>query len=194
MCIISKEECMSIRQGHLDYLRDVSKDATTMVYGKPDGIHLDIHQRRLGKDKLQPVINALQDLLTRISTYTFNNFEGVYNVVLNEVVKNKKYSDNVLKNPLLLTYDISLRLAYRLDPGDLSLMPKDYLYLHASPYCSARMIAQKEEDARRIKNGRVDADFLDQVFDCGHCDPAQKEHVLCVKHKLIEELYGNQER
>lgn len=41
MCIITINECDYIRQEHLDYLREVSKDATTMVYGKSDGMHLD---------------------------------------------------------------------------------------------------------------------------------------------------------
>lgn len=190
MCIISKAECNRIRQEHIDYLRGVSKDATTMVYGKPDGIHLDIHQRRLGRVKLLPVINSLQDLLARISSYTFNNFEGVYNVVLNEVVRNKEYPDNELKNPLLLTYDIALRLAFRLDPVGMRLMPETCLYLHAAPYRSARLIAHKIGDKKKIVNGRVDATYLDKEFDCDLCEPAQKEHVLCLKHKLIQEIYG----
>lgn len=190
MCIITKEECERIRQEHLDYLRDVSKNATTIVYGKPNGVHLDIHQRRLGRAKLQPVVNALQDLLTRISSYRFNSFESVYVVVRDEVVRSKKYSDKVWKNPLLLTYDIALRLAFRLDPIGLSLMPKKLLYLHAAPYRSARMIARKIGERQKIVNGSVEASYLDKEFDCDLCEPAQKEHVLCVKHKLIEELYG----
>lgn len=165
-----------------------------MVYGKPDGIHLDIHQRRLGRVKLQPVIYSLQDLLTRISSYTFNNFEDVYVVVRDEVVRNKKYSDNLLKNPLLLTFDIALRLAFRLDPVGLSLMPQKYLYIHAAPYRSARLIAHKIGDKRKIVNGRVDAGYLDKIFDCEHCNSAQKEHVLCRKHKLIEEKYVRKDR
>lgn len=189
MCIITIKECDHIRQEHLSYLREVSKDATTMVYGKSDGVHLDNHQRRLGKTKLQPVIKALQSLLDRISSYSFNSFEGVYDVVRDEVVSSRNTPDNVWKNPLLLTYDIALRLAFRLDPIGLSLMPKDCLYLHAAPYRSARMIARKINDKHKIVNGQVSANYLNKVFDCKHCDSAQKEHVLCVKHKLIEELY-----
>lgn len=187
MCIISKKECDNIRECHLAYLKSLLTDAQDMVFGETNGA-LDVHQRRLGAEKLQPVVDALNALLKRIGVYQFTSFEDVYEVVKREVI-----TAGCWKNPLLLTYDISLRLAYRLDPVRLRLMPKRFLYLHTAPYRSAKNIAHKMGDDRKFENGHVEANYLDKVFDCGHCDPAQKEHVLCRKHKIIEEMYGKQE-
>ena len=156
-----------------------------MVYGSLNG-KFDIHQRRLGAEKLAPVVAALEQMLDGVEKYEFGCFEDVYKAVKRDVIPSGCW-----KNPLLLTYDISLRLAYKLDPEGLSLMPREYLYLHAAPYTSARLIARSISDNQKIVNGQVSANYLNKVFDCKHCDPAQKEHVLCVKHKLIEELYGN---
>ena len=187
MCIISKSECDNIRFQHLSYLKSLSSCARNMVYGSLNG-KFDIHQRRLGTDKLAPVVAALEQLLDNIEQFNFGCFEDVYREVRSLVV-----AKGCWKNPLLLTYDISLRLAYRLDPVDLTIMPNEYLYLHAAPYASAKLIARKVGDKRKIKDGRVDANYVDSVFGCGQCDAAQKEHVLCIKHELIAAIYGRKE-
>lgn len=184
MCIISKSECDDIRVQHLSYLKSLASCARDMVYGSLNG-KFDIHQRRLGAVKLSPVVAALEQMLDNIEQYKFGCFEDVYKAVKRDVI-----SSGCWVNSLLLTYDISLRLAYKLDPEGLSLMPREYLYLHAAPYTSARLIARSISDNQKIVNGQVSANYLNKVFDCKHCDPAQKEHVLCVKHKLIEEMYG----
>ena len=138
---------------------------------------------------LQPIVVALDDLLKRVRTCKFASFEDFYETVKEEVIPNGCW-----KNPLLLTYDISLRLAYHLDPVGLRLMPKKLLYLHAAPYRSAKMIAQKIGDGRKAVNGHVVENYLGKVFDYEHCDPTQKEHVLCRMHKRIKELHGRKDR
>lgn len=185
MCIISKSECDDIRIQHLSYLKSLSSCARDMVYGSLNG-KFDIHQRRLGAEKLAPIVATLEQMLDNIGKYEFGCFEDVYKAVKRDVISSGSWAI-----PLLLTYDISLRLAYKLDSEGLSLMPREYLYLHAAPYTSARLIARSISDNQKIVNGRISANYLDTVFDCGNCDATQKEHVLCVKHKLIQERFGN---
>lgn len=111
MCIITKQECDEIRSSHILYLKKITTKVQDMVYGDTNG-KFDIHQRRLGTKKLAPVVAALEQLIDNIELEKFGCFEDVYRVVRSQVV-----AKGCWKNPLLLTYDISLRLAYRLDLG-----------------------------------------------------------------------------
>lgn len=145
MCIITKRECDVIRNSHLSYLKKITTNGQDMVYGDTGG-KFDIHQRRIGAKKLAPVVAALVQLLDNIEQYKFGCFEDVYREVRNQVI-----AMGCWKNPMLLTYDISLRLAYRLDPVDHTFMPKEYLYLHAAPYTSARLISRKINDKQKVQ-------------------------------------------
>ena len=85
-----------------------------------------------------------------------------------------------------LHYDVALRLAYSLSKSGKNLMPRDYLYLHAAPYNSAKILARAINEKSPVP-GRQSGDYLSQIFGCGSCDPAQKEYILCDKHKEIED-------
>lgn len=85
MCIITKQECDEIRNSHLSYLKKITTNAQDMVYGDTGG-KFDIHQRRLGAEKLAPVVAALEQLLDNIEQYKFVCFEDVYREVRNQVV------------------------------------------------------------------------------------------------------------
>lgn len=124
----------------------------------------------------------LSDRWQDVLSLPFKDFEDLYDWIGSEILF------GIWKNPRVLHYDIALRVSYqRYVMGTDDIRPSNFVYLHAKPWKSAKIL----DAGLSVSDYRKPNNYPLLLFACPfQCDPVQCEHVLCIYHKEISRKYG----
>ena len=155
------------------------------------------HQWHLGSFYKETADILTQDFIEFYANLSsFKDFEEVYDSLertkdKREEIRLEKGISRKLGFGQVCLYDTSLRMVYCFTSGEEShpLMPRDYVYLHAKPLKSAKLLQDLGIIKGRISH-RTKTDILQKIFLPYDMSPMDIENFFCVMNGPIRVLAG----
>ena len=165
-------QCKDFSLTHLSYLRSLNTPEA-IVWGNADGTR-NGHAWCSETVKKEETVDRLRSHYPSVLSQSFRDFEVLYDWAYDNLMK------GIWVEARVLHYDIALRIAANQKDAD-TLLSSANVYLHAIPWQTANELDPS------LKHGeyRKSYNYLDHIFDCGHCNPRIKEHALCYYHELF---------
>lgn len=167
--------CESFASDHLSYLRTL-KTPEAIVWGNANGSR-NKHAWCSDTRKMNQTVDKLRAFYPTFLSLSFKNFEDLYDWVFDNII------EGIWVDARVLHYDIALRIAANHQDA-YKILPSACVYLHGKLWRTA-----KEIDATlNRKDFWKPSNYLDRIFDCGHCNAWIKEHALCEYHNELIEI------